>query len=93
MHLGGQEFQRRDMRSACRQGWAWCCYVHSSGRGLSMSTFGAVQGGGRLAGAGVRSAQRVAAAFEGPAEGDLIGVFEVAADRQAGRQPGDSDPD
>ena len=36
-------------------------------------------------------ADRARAAGEGAAEGDLVGVLEVGADRQAGGQPGDRD--
>ena len=35
----------------------------------------------------------VAAALEGAAQGDFVGVFEVPAHRQAGRQPGHGDAD
>ena len=31
------------------------------------------------------------AAFQGPAEGNLVGVFQVDTDRQAARQPGNLD--
>ena len=40
---------------------------------------------------GLGTASHLAAAGEGPAEGDLVGVLEVAPDGQAAREPGDAD--
>ena len=40
----------------------------------------------------VSRALHLATAGQGTAEGHLVGVLEVAADRQAARKPGDADP-
>jgi hypothetical protein len=40
---------------------------------------------------GAGAASHLAAAGEGPAEGDLVGVLEIAPDREAAREPGHPD--
>ena len=40
----------------------------------------------------VEQALHLTSAVESPAQGDLVGVLEVASDGQSAREPGDSDP-